>query len=494
MSKRPVPATYRISQYFDGQFSTKYSGGTAHGAIDFATPVGTPVIAPDDGVIEHADWVWNLPGLPGQWTWRWYQLKPAVGVTNVGGGIMTVLRNDLGSVWIFAHLSDNNMVRKGQRVRAGDVIGLTGNTGSSTGPHLHVALLPPNPDYSNGTYGTIDPLRALDEPYAPNTQVSWAASKTSGKGSSAGKHVATKPKAGQGTKKYTMVSKPTGFQVARSFYGYPAKPAGITLHHWGDDGQKHDNVDAFLTDVMSPARKANPTSAHEVISDGRVTVLAKPEVATYHSGSTKGNGSTIGLEIRPEMSPGDLDTLVQRIYDIEVKYGSMPIYLHKHWFATACPGRYEKQLKHVTSRVNAMHKNGGQDPDIKTGTTLVTSTSSTKDWFDMATAKDLENAIERVLAKKRPRQGGVKGTSSILDEVTWNNKNFAALTALVRGVPASTLKAKVKRPDGTTVDLATALAYERENWNTDRTLDNETNKRIDALEAKLDAVLAAVSK
>lgn len=465
-----------------------------HGGTDFATPVGVPVIAPDDGMIVHSDWAWNLPGGSNDWASRWYLLKPSVGNTSGGGGIITILRNDVGSHWVFAHLSSNDEAPKGKRVRAGDIIGKTGNTGTSTAPHIHVELIPPNPKYTSYSWGRIDPLPYLDEPYAPNTQVSWTGSSTSGAGSSAGKHVATKPKVGQGTKKYTMVSKPTGFQVARSFYGYPAKPAGITLHHWGVDGQKHDNVDAFLTDTTSAYRKANPTSAHEVISDGRVTVLAKPEVATYHSGSTKGNGSTIGLEIRPEMSPGDLDTLVQRIYDIEVKYGSMLIYLHKHWFATACPGRYEKQLKHITSRVNAMHKNGGQDPSIATGTTLVTSTSSTKDWFDMATAKDLENAIERALAKKRPRQGGVKGTSSILDEVTWNNKNFAALTALVRGVPASTLKAKVKRPDGTTVDLATALAYERENWNTDRTLDNETNKRIDALEAKLDAVLAAVSK
>lgn len=182
MSMRPVPEMYPVSQSYYGGFSTQFSGGARHGAIDFACPTGTPVLAPDNGVIVHADWVWNLPGGPNDWAPRWYQLKPAPGDTHAGGGIMTVLRNDLGSHWIMAHLSDNNMVKVGQRVKMGDVVGLSGGTGVATGPHLHLGLVPPAPDYNNGAYGAIDPAPFLTERYAPNKYVSWRGGATKGTG------------------------------------------------------------------------------------------------------------------------------------------------------------------------------------------------------------------------------------------------------------------------------------------------------------------------
>lgn len=381
MSKRPVAPQFDISQNYYGVFSTQYSGGSYHGAIDYKTPRGSTVIAPDDGEIVYADRAWNLPGGPFDWESRWYQLKPAVGQLDAGGGIMTVLRNKNGWFWIFAHLDNNNMAPVGTIVKAGDKIAESGMTGNCTGPHLHMSLMPAIPDRDNGAYGAVDPQPYLDEPFVVNSAVP-------SKGP--GKHVAEKNK---GTKLYGITHRPTGFQVARSFYGYPAKPQGITLHHWGVDGQDHGDVERFLTDVTSPERLANPTSAHEVISDGRVTVLADPTVATYHAGSTAGNGKTIGLEVRPEMTAGDLDTLVQRIYEHECKWGSMPIYLHKDWFATACPGRYQKQLNKIVARVNAMHKNNGKDPQIATGSQVVTSPNSGKDWFEMATEAQLRKIV-----------------------------------------------------------------------------------------------------
>lgn len=181
-SMRPVPAMYRVTQPFNGRFSTKFSGGSAHGAIDFATPIGTPVVAPDDGVIVHSDWAWNLPGGPTDWAARWFQLKPARGNQRGGGGIMTVLRNDAGSHWIFAHLSSNDEAPVGKRVKRGDIIGKTGNTGTSTGPHLHLGLVPARPNWGNGTFGSIDPMPWLTIPFAPNTYTSWTGAPTSGTG------------------------------------------------------------------------------------------------------------------------------------------------------------------------------------------------------------------------------------------------------------------------------------------------------------------------
>lgn len=184
-SMRPVPGMYPVSQTFAGTFSTRFSGGASHGAIDFATPTGTPIVAPDDGVIVHSDWAWNLPGGANDWAARWFQLKPSVGNRVGGGGIMTVLRNDAGSHWIFAHLSSNDEAPAGKRVRRGDIIGKTGTTGTSTGPHLHLALIPPRPNWSSGTYGSIDPAPWLTIPFAPNTPTAWQGAATIGKGAAA---------------------------------------------------------------------------------------------------------------------------------------------------------------------------------------------------------------------------------------------------------------------------------------------------------------------
>lgn len=139
-------------------------------------------------------------------------------------------------------------------------------------------------------------------------------------------------------------------QSSRAHYGYPKTPTGITLHHWGSDGQDHDNVVDYLS------RNNGDTSAHEVISDGLVTVLVDDERAAWHSGSTEGNGSTMGFECRPEMSDGDWYTLVQRCTDKEEKWGSLEYWEHCDWKPTECPGRYRGRIPELVKAINAEHE------------------------------------------------------------------------------------------------------------------------------------------
>lgn len=84
--------------------------GRAHNGTDFPVPIGTPVKAPQDGVI-----------------------------TKTGNdrmnGIHVVIRSGDNEHFLL-HLSKIN-VSNGQRVKQGDVVALSGNTGHSTGPHLH---------------------------------------------------------------------------------------------------------------------------------------------------------------------------------------------------------------------------------------------------------------------------------------------------------------------------------------------------------------------
>ena len=155
---------------------------------------------------------------------------------------------------------------------------------------------------------------------------------------------------------YTLEHQPSGNNSSRRHYGYPPKPTGITIHHWGSTGQKHANVANYL------CRRNGNTSAHYVTSAGLVTQLVDESRAAWHAGSTPGNGSTIGIECRPEMSADDWATLVELCTDIEDRNGSMKYYKHSDWKNTACPGNYSDRIGELVKAVNAEHKrrkNGG---------------------------------------------------------------------------------------------------------------------------------------
>jgi len=86
-----------------------------HHGMDFKTPVGTPITSPWAGVVTKANWNWGANG---------NCLEIAFSNGNTGK---------------FLHLSENK-VKAGDRITAGEVIALSGNTGHSTGPHLHYQL------------------------------------------------------------------------------------------------------------------------------------------------------------------------------------------------------------------------------------------------------------------------------------------------------------------------------------------------------------------
>ncbi|MEZ4712573.1 MAG: M23 family metallopeptidase [Caldilineaceae bacterium] len=114
-------------------------GGVAlrgHNGIDFLTPEGTNILAVDSGQVQ---FVANDPN---------------------GFGIHVMLIHAWGRS-IYAHLS-RAAVGNGQPVRRGDSIGASGNTGASSGPHLHFAIADNPFEENDGWGGFIDPL-----PYLP---------------------------------------------------------------------------------------------------------------------------------------------------------------------------------------------------------------------------------------------------------------------------------------------------------------------------------------
>jgi murein DD-endopeptidase MepM/ murein hydrolase activator NlpD len=103
-----------------------------HPGIDLAAPLGTPVYATADGVVDRSEW-------------------------NDGGyGNLIEIDHGQGIQTRYGHLSQR-IAQPGQRVHRGDLIGLMGSTGRSTGSHLHYEVrvagraIDPTPFVPNGT-------------------------------------------------------------------------------------------------------------------------------------------------------------------------------------------------------------------------------------------------------------------------------------------------------------------------------------------------------
>lgn len=156
---------------------------------------------------------------------------------------------------------------------------------------------------------------------------------------------------------YKYVYRQTSNSSPRSNFGASKNPVGITIHHWGADGQTHAGVVNWLAGVGNKA-----TPAHYVVSAGLVTQLESDYRATWHAGNGRGNGTTIGIEMRPEMSDSDWQTLVDLCVTIEKEHGSMKYYRHRDWKATACPGRYSGMIAKLVNDVNAALKGGTTKP------------------------------------------------------------------------------------------------------------------------------------
>lgn len=83
-----------------------------------------------------------------------------------------------------------------------------------------------------------------------------------------------------------------------------------------------------------------------------MTCIVSPDDASWHSGHPLGNAQTIGIECRPEMTPGDLATLASLLRYLETIYGSLLIYKHYEWQNTACPGRYADKIDELVNAIN----------------------------------------------------------------------------------------------------------------------------------------------
>ncbi len=88
-----------------------------HTGTDFAAPTGTPILASGDGIVVRAQWCG-------------------------GGGNCVKIKHNRVYQTVYAHMSKfGRGIKKGARVKQGQVIGYVGSTGLSTGPHLHYEVI-----------------------------------------------------------------------------------------------------------------------------------------------------------------------------------------------------------------------------------------------------------------------------------------------------------------------------------------------------------------
>lgn len=130
-----IPPTYvkpisggRLTSKFGRRKAPKKGASTYHKGVDWATPTGTSVYASCGGTVAKAGW-------------------------GSGYGYVVYINHEDGKQTRYGHLS-KVLVSVGQSVKQGDRIALSGNTGVSTGPHLHFEIL------VNGTQ--VDPFKYLN--------------------------------------------------------------------------------------------------------------------------------------------------------------------------------------------------------------------------------------------------------------------------------------------------------------------------------------------
>lgn len=195
-------------------------------------------------------------------------------------------------------------------------------------------------------------------------------------------------------------------------------PSKIVLHHWGADGQSHDSVVNFFT--LGPG---SGTSAHYVVSAGRITQICHDYDTAYHAGDWNVNLDAIGIECRPEATEEDVRTVAELVRRIRSEWGNLPLSVHSDYFPTACPGRYHQLI----DKINQLAQEEVQDMQLSDQVTRPDGhTASVGDilaYVDMRVER-LESILIGGVDKKGPDGKTTGAHTNISDEAAWNATNF----------------------------------------------------------------------
>ena len=131
--RQPFKNEWPITQNYGETITSAF-----HTGIDYACPIGTSILASDSGKVVFAAW------------------------DKTGYGNLVIVQHSSGVSTLYAHLS-NVSVFSGENVRQGELLGHSGNTGNSTGPHLHFEARYKWNDYKTHFNPMLLPLVSFDD-------------------------------------------------------------------------------------------------------------------------------------------------------------------------------------------------------------------------------------------------------------------------------------------------------------------------------------------
>lgn len=153
--QKPYEGEFFISQHFGENKVPFYKadGNKGHGGLDIAMPTGTPLYSSCDGEVIYTS----------------EDVARGTAVTILSSEHFEYKGQPCRLSVLYAHLKEKSLkVKVGDKVKVGQLVGLSNNTGRSTGPHLHIGVCPlavdarRELDLGNGYKGMVDPLPYFD--------------------------------------------------------------------------------------------------------------------------------------------------------------------------------------------------------------------------------------------------------------------------------------------------------------------------------------------
>ena len=139
--RQPFEGSYPITQGYGETDTSPF-----HTGIDYACPIGTPILASEAGTVRQAGWLYG------------------------GWGECVIIEHSDGNATLYAHLKTVCVV-VGQVVQRSQLIGYSGSTGNSTGPHLHFEARHDWDNYQSHFDPRDLPLHSSIEPVTPPAQI-----------------------------------------------------------------------------------------------------------------------------------------------------------------------------------------------------------------------------------------------------------------------------------------------------------------------------------
>ena len=147
-----MPVSGRVTSFY-GVVRPELSQGKGHSGVDIAAVEGTPILAPMDGVVNDRFTTEETQ------SWR-------INVANIFGNCVMLRHDDpngdLLGFTLYAHMAGEPQAERGDPVETGDLIGVVGSTGQSTGPHLHWGCTVANNPYFSRSKGLNDAFKFLE--------------------------------------------------------------------------------------------------------------------------------------------------------------------------------------------------------------------------------------------------------------------------------------------------------------------------------------------